>query len=425
MITGRMVYYIAFVAIVSSLIISGCVSAPPPATPTPTTTDKVTIKGTVAFPSATKGSRLSELPLHDSIAPSVINKNVVENTFLALGMPMVASASSSRWTQWCDPFPCKRVSNTPVRIVKPSSNGWSYPTKYEPSVSGTTDSNGDFSITVDKSVVTSTGPVFIAALNPDGTINLMSTIPSDLILAGATIELAVDRTTTAAAVMHCSGGVYPPPRGGWCYSDPQESTNLERLYAKIDIVFANNPSTTTEDNYLSDVTTDPDVLNTFNQILSENNLPSVSAQQIMDEAVPTGGVGITNPEPTITPRYTTPRPTSSTPRPTSQPPLNLPSGFPTNLPTGAYSLTMRMCIPGYGCSDNYIGTITNTDIYEFSKALTTALNQAASQCGGPGTSCALRYSAFNGKSFTATYTITVCVEGSCSSSTIDFIISKA
>jgi hypothetical protein len=143
----------------------------------------------------------------------------------------------------------------------------------------------------------------------------------------------------------------------------------------------------------------------------------VSAQQIMDEAVPVGGVGITNPEPTITPRYTTPRPTS-------QPPSNLPSGFPTSLPTGTYSLTMRMCIPGYGCTDNYIGTIPNTDIYEFSKVLTATLNQAAGQCGGPGTSCGVRYSAFNGKSFTATYTITVCVSGSCSSSTIDFIISK-
>jgi hypothetical protein len=126
----------------------------------------------------------------------------------------------------------------------------------------------------------------------------------------------------------------------------------------------------------------------------------------------------TTPQPTIiTPRYTTPRPTS-------QPTSNLPKGFPTNLPTGTYSLTMRMCITGYGCTDNYIGTITNTDIYEFSKALTEALNQAASQCGGPGTSCALRYSAFNGRSFTATYTITACSGGSCASSTIDFIISK-
>ncbi|MCX9024485.1 MAG: hypothetical protein OIN85_00145 [Candidatus Methanoperedens sp.] len=126
----------------------------------------------------------------------------------------------------------------------------------------------------------------------------------------------------------------------------------------------------------------------------------------------------TTPQPTIiTPRYTTPQPTY-------QPPSNLPQGFPTNLPTGTYSLTMRMCFPGYGCTDNYLGTISNIDIYEFSKDLTTALNQAASQCGGSGSSCRVRYSAFNGKSFTATYTITVCSGGSCDSSTIDFIISK-
>jgi hypothetical protein len=129
------------------------------------------------------------------------------------------------------------------------------------------------------------------------------------------------------------------------------------------------------------------------------------------------------------PQQATPMATSTPARSdevTSQPklPSNLPSGFPSNLPTGAYSLTARVCTQGYGCTDAYAGTITNTDIYEFSRALTTTLNQAASQCAGTGSSCTVQYSAFNGKSFTATMTITSCYGGNCASSTIDYIISK-
>ncbi len=131
-------------------------------------------------------------------------------------------------------------------------------------------------------------------------------------------------------------------------------------------------------------------------------------------------------KPVTTTQYSTNKGDLGTPQPTYQPSLNLPAGFPTNLPAGTYSITSRVCTAGYGCTSyNAAGTATNTDIYEFSKDLTAILNQAASQCTGSGVSCTVRYSAFDGTSFTATYTITSCYEGGgCISSTIDFIIRK-
>ena len=102
---------------------------------------------------------------------------------------------------------------------------------------------------------------------------------------------------------------------------------------------------------------------------------------------------------------------------------SLPSGFPTNLPTGTYSLTTRTCVPG-GCTETYYGTITNTNGYEISNALTTILNPAVSACNSQGGSCSVRYSAFNGNSFTATLTATTCSGASCVTVTSDYIISK-
>jgi hypothetical protein len=55
MIRGRITYFVAFAAIVSSLIISGCVSAPPPATPTPTATPIPTTPMPTPTPTPTPG----------------------------------------------------------------------------------------------------------------------------------------------------------------------------------------------------------------------------------------------------------------------------------------------------------------------------------------------------------------------------------
>ncbi len=380
----------------------------PTVTATPPPTDEVAIQGTVAVPAAATEGGVRRTVFTGDRLPSVV--------------PVAGGGSPSgrRTTPRCDPGPCRPVPNSPVRIMKPGNTGWMVSKD-----SWTTDSNGDFSITVDRDLLSYDGPVFVGASDPEGAFTLMSTIPADLILAGATIELAVDRTTTTAAVMHCPGGVFPP-RGGYCYSDPEESKSIETLYAKIDLYFADNPSTTLDlDIFLPDLLNDPDILNALNQILVNNDLAQVSAQEIVEETdelpIITSRPIVTTPPPTPTRR---PPWTAEPPQPPTSSPPRLPSGFPTNLPTGTYSITMRVCAPYVGCSSTFAGNLVNDDIGKFANQLVSTMRQSASQCAGSGVSCRLSYSAFDGRSFTATYTVTACSGGQCATSNVQFIISK-
>lgn len=279
----------------SLVLFSGCsyCTAPSPRNnETIVSQDMVIIKGHVGVPNATVNIGASNLA---SIQ----------------GMVVAEPSTSLRTRPKCDPFACKSVSNTPVRIVKPSQSGW----KAEPAESATTDENGDFTITIDKAIFDSDVPVFIAALAPDGKSPLLSIIPEDLVYLG-TIELAIDRTTTAAAVMHCPGGMNPPPSGSYCWSDPHESTNIERLYAQIDLFFLYNPSTTTNlEEYLLALSKNPKFLETLNEILKENNIPEVSATNpegfkpiTLENAHNLEGMGRVFTEPTVTttkPKVTT------------------------------------------------------------------------------------------------------------------------
>lgn len=173
---------------------------------------------------------------------------------------------------------CRRLSNAPVRIVRPSATGW----KAEPAVdSVTTDSNGNFTITVDLDILIGDGPIFIGVSDSVGTFTLLSAIPDDLIIGGAIIDLAVDRTTTAAAIMVCSNGLTIPAdgSGGYCIGDPISSSDLETLYATVDLSFTTTTSVDL-DVFLPDVFDDPSVLDALNKLLSAHSLPQVTAQQI-------------------------------------------------------------------------------------------------------------------------------------------------
>ncbi|MEK6977796.1 MAG: zinc ribbon domain-containing protein, partial [Candidatus Hydrothermarchaeota archaeon] len=302
----------------------------PPITTSSPPTDEVTIRGTVGVPAAGAKSGVAGTAFTQATSPYTVML-VAEG-----GQPL-----SRRTRPRCDPGPCRGVPNAPVSIMRPGASGWQVSKD-----SWTTDSTGNFVITVDENLLTYDGPIFVGASDPSGTVTLMSTIPADLILAGATIELAVDRTTTTAAVMHCPGGVFPP-RGGYCYSDPEESKSIETLYAKIDLYFADNPSTTLDlDIFLPDLLNDPDILNALNQILVNNDLAQVSAQEIIEE---TDELPIVTSRPIVTTSPPTPtrRPpwTAEPPQPPTSSPPRLPSGFPTNMPTGTYSITMRVCAP--------------------------------------------------------------------------------
>ncbi|MFH1055886.1 MAG: hypothetical protein V1744_07330 [Candidatus Altiarchaeota archaeon] len=214
--------------------------------------DKVTIQGHVGVPSGTKSSDGAKVT----------------------GMA-VASTWSTRSRPSCEPFVCRGVSNAPVAVVRPGKNGW----EKVPGASTTTDKNGDFTVSIDRVVLDSDYPVVVAAVAPDGS-PLMSVIPSDLAAGKATIELAIDRTTTVAAAWHCPGGLnHPSGKGGFCWRDPkEESKSLERMYAAIDLYFEYNPSTTTDlEDYLLAISKDPMFIEAINEVLQKNGLPKVSA----------------------------------------------------------------------------------------------------------------------------------------------------
>ncbi|MFH0863161.1 MAG: hypothetical protein V1875_09065 [Candidatus Altiarchaeota archaeon] len=160
----------------------------------------------------------------------------------------------------CDPFPCKPVPNTPVKIVRPGQSGW----KAEADSLTATDENGDFTLYVGRNVLSS-GPVFAAALDPSGEYPLMAALPSGLADA---IDVSVDRTTTAAAVLHCPGGMDPPSPGSYCFS---EFGNDETLESVIDRYFSDHPTASVDPTeYLPVVSSNARIQEEMGRILSVN-----------------------------------------------------------------------------------------------------------------------------------------------------------
>jgi len=376
----------------------------------------VTITGRVAVPAAVP------------YVPG--NSSLLAGNGQANGAQGLAVGVSPRYSRvMCDPFPCKSVPHTPVRIVSSNPKGWTA-VPVEPT---TTDANGDYSITVDADVLNSGGPYFVMALDPSGEYPLMATIPPDLIYAG-TIHLSIDRTTTAAAVMHCPGGTSTlgplQSHGGYCWSDPQESVHVEHLEATIDLYFADNPSLSVDpEDYLPDVSEDPDVQDDMNQILPEDVQPEgfkpigISGASHLLEGLGQiyWGAETTLPQPKPTyppqtnPPYTNP--------PHTNPPKPNPSGFP-NLPEdGVYDISVRVCTQYanqqtcYDGGEQYTGQFNVNDIVD-------ALNAAAAGCRSQGASCSVSYSPYNGRSFTATLVARSCYGGSCASSTTYYTITR-
>jgi hypothetical protein len=166
-------------------------------------------------------------------------------------------------TSRCDPYQCKPVPNAPVRIVRAGPTGW----YVVPGVSAATDESGDFEIVAVGRVFSSGGPAYVAAVADDGEFPLMAAVPSKI---ADEINISIDRTTTAAAVLHCPSGLYPPPTGSYCFSDSQEGEGLESI---IDGYFSDHPSASLDPaEYLPVVSTNSKVQDEMDRILSENGL---------------------------------------------------------------------------------------------------------------------------------------------------------
>src|SRR5439155_400386 len=88
----------------------------------------------------------------------------------------------------------------------------------------------------------------------------------------------------------------------------------------------------------------------------------------------------------------------------------LPPGFPANLPTGTYALSYAasgvVSIP-----ETPLATLPNLGIHAFARAVVTAFQQVAAAYASPECSITVRYSPFDGSSFTATFSVTCTVDG--------------
>lgn len=107
----------------------------------------------------------------------------------------------------------------------------------------------------------------------------------------------------------------------------------------------------------------------------------------------------------------------------------LPSGFPSNVPTGNYRTDSSVCVAG-NCFNGQSFTTSNTDISQFAQNLVNALNTAAAQeqasCNQSGVSCSfsISYTPWNGTSFTITDNFTVTTGTVTESGTITFTVTK-
>jgi len=111
----------------------------------------------------------------------------------------------------------------------------------------------------------------------------------------------------------------------------------------------------------------------------------------------------------------------------------LPSGFPSNVPTGNYRIDVQVCFQtpqGNSCQPVVVGidTIANVDINQFAQALLDALGAASasscSQMSGAQCTFAISYTPWNGTSFSITDTFTITTGNATQSVSITYTITK-
>jgi hypothetical protein len=114
-------------------------------------------------------------------------------------------------------------------------------------------------------------------------------------------------------------------------------------------------------------------------------------------------------------------PPSATPQ--TAPPEALPSGFPTDLPSGTYQISV--CASYVGCVGGEEYQLSNDDLAGLNSALEESIDTAASECNAAGgASCTVTYTPFNGQYFSANVNIETCSDGSCSSAQIEFRVTR-
>lgn len=258
---------------------------------TPPSTSGFTVRGGTGIPSGASAGGASDggSPLGE--AGTSVNTASVGTVASALDV----APPSSRVPRHprCDPFSCRALPRARVFYLIPGASGWS---AYSVGGQTYTDDNGSFALSADLAElpIEPGQPLLVGVAAPDNSYSLATIVPHEQVARGATIDVAVDRTTTVAALLHCPTGVYPPPKGGYCWLAAQEASTSDQLYEVIDNYFAANPlpSASIRD-YIGPLLADPNVLMALNSILAQNGLPpttgAVMAQQLL---AGTGGKGV-------------------------------------------------------------------------------------------------------------------------------------
>jgi hypothetical protein len=112
-------------------------------------------------------------------------------------------------------------------------------------------------------------------------------------------------------------------------------------------------------------------------------------------------------------------------------PPTLPSGFPSDIPTGNYNVIIQVCFSGT-CYSGTTFTAVNTDINQFAQSLLDALNAAVqsqnngcdSTAGCTCTSPVISYAPWDGASFSITVNISETCGGQTTSVSVVFTVSK-
>jgi hypothetical protein len=122
----------------------------------------------------------------------------------------------------------------------------------------------------------------------------------------------------------------------------------------------------------------------------------------------------------------------SVPPPSVPPPGGtLPVGFPSNVPTGEYTISVLVCSSGF-CNSGGSFIQINTDINQFAQLLIDALSAAnnqvlANDCAQAGCSCpaaTISYTPWDGTSFTITDSFTVTCASGISSVSIQYTVTR-
>ncbi len=125
-----------------------------------------------------------------------------------------------------------------VGIIFPSKKGF-----YTGSFSTTsgipnkvvTGDDGGFTYKIDLAAIANGKyhPIFVGVSDAAQTFTILSQIPFDKVVSGAQLSMDVDPITNAASQLICPGGVYPPPSGTYCYSDPSNTSADSKLMQKV------------------------------------------------------------------------------------------------------------------------------------------------------------------------------------------------